>query len=305
MSHQARGRRWRRRRRLPKPAPAFAREGLTVPLSRETVGRVRSATRRLAVSKLVTFSLAALAALAVVVSPTTAAPAEGPEGELTVGLASDLGPSRGGPSNVPKGWIPLHAHEFALAKAAANERAGVGSNRPQAGRRRRRIWADRLELFERLAELQRQLPDGAHAAGYHGRDRPRPLHRDREHAVRDLLAHREPGQLRLTQLAHRYLRRSLRLQPERPADDVGREDAALLLLRRLLRRLHVRQRARVRLEQDGHARRARATSASTTSPSAATSPTTRSSAIRRTSCSTATTASRTLRAPTRAPRSRP
>ena len=94
---------------------------------------VRSATRRLALSKFVIFSLAALAALAVVVSPTTAAPAEGPEGALPVGLASDLGPSRGGPSNMPKGWMRLHAREFAQAKAAANQRAGVGSNRPRPG----------------------------------------------------------------------------------------------------------------------------------------------------------------------------
>jgi hypothetical protein len=52
---------------------------------------------------------------------------------LTVGLASDLGPSRGGPSKAPHGWIALHAREFALAKAAANGRAGVGSNRGKPG----------------------------------------------------------------------------------------------------------------------------------------------------------------------------
>ena len=85
-------------------------------------------------SKLVTLSLAAVAALAVIVSPTTAAPAVGPAGELTVGLTSELGPSRGGPSKAPHGWIALHAHEFALAKAAANVRAGVGSNRGKPGR---------------------------------------------------------------------------------------------------------------------------------------------------------------------------
>src|SRR5512143_1906215 len=85
---------------------------------------VPPATRRLAVSKLVTLSFAALAALAMVVSPTTAAPAAAPMSALTVGVASDLGPSRGGPSKVPHAWIPLHAREFALAKAAANVRAG-------------------------------------------------------------------------------------------------------------------------------------------------------------------------------------
>jgi hypothetical protein len=85
------------------------------------------------VNKLATLSLAALAALAVVVSPTTAAPAVAPMSALTVGLASDLGPSRGGPSKAPHGWIALHAREFALAKAAANGRAGVGSNRGKPG----------------------------------------------------------------------------------------------------------------------------------------------------------------------------
>jgi hypothetical protein len=85
------------------------------------------------VNKLVTLSLAALAALAVVVSPTTAAPAVGPESALAVGLASDLGPSRGGPAKAPKGWMRLHAREFAQAKAAANVRAGVGSNRGKPG----------------------------------------------------------------------------------------------------------------------------------------------------------------------------
>lgn len=84
-------------------------------------------------NKLATLSLAALAALAVVVSPTTAAPTVAPMSALTVGLASDLGPSRGGPSKAPHGWIALHAREFALAKAAANGRAGVGSNRGKPG----------------------------------------------------------------------------------------------------------------------------------------------------------------------------
>jgi hypothetical protein len=85
------------------------------------------------VNKLVTLSLAALAALAVVVSPTTAAPAAGPLSALAVIPASELGPSRGGPSKVPHAWIPLHAREFAVAKAAANVRAGVGSNRGRPG----------------------------------------------------------------------------------------------------------------------------------------------------------------------------
>ena len=43
---------------------------------------------------------------------------------------------------------------------------------------------------------------------------------------------------------------ALWLQPERPADDLGCEDAAVLLLRRLLRPVPERERARSRLEQD-------------------------------------------------------
>jgi hypothetical protein len=40
--------------------------------------------------------------------------------------ASKLGPSRGGPAGAPYGYLPLHARDFARAKAAANARAGVG-----------------------------------------------------------------------------------------------------------------------------------------------------------------------------------
>ena len=45
-------------------------------------------------------------------------------------LASQVGPSRGGPSGLPRGYMPLHAREYALAKAAANAKAGLGNGRP-------------------------------------------------------------------------------------------------------------------------------------------------------------------------------
>jgi len=45
--------------------------------------------------------------------------------------ASEVGPSRGGPASRPYGYLPLHAREFARAKAAANARAG-GLGRPNS-----------------------------------------------------------------------------------------------------------------------------------------------------------------------------
>ena len=53
-----------------------------------------------------------------------------PSGAPTLKLASQVGPSRGGPSGLPRGYMPLHAREYALAKAAANAKAGVGNGRP-------------------------------------------------------------------------------------------------------------------------------------------------------------------------------
>jgi hypothetical protein len=52
---------------------------------------------------------------------------------MTLQPATALGPSRGGPAKAPHGWVALHAREFALAKAAANRRAGVGQNRNRPG----------------------------------------------------------------------------------------------------------------------------------------------------------------------------
>jgi hypothetical protein len=74
-----------------------------------------------------------LAVLTVTVSPTLAGSRAAPPSTPTFGLASQLPPSRGGASNAPHGYMPLHARELALQKAAANARAGVGNNRPKPG----------------------------------------------------------------------------------------------------------------------------------------------------------------------------
>ncbi len=54
-----------------------------------------------------------------------------PSGAPTLKLASQLGPSRGGASGLPRGYLPLHARGYALVKAAANAKAGVGNGRPK------------------------------------------------------------------------------------------------------------------------------------------------------------------------------
>jgi hypothetical protein len=46
--------------------------------------------------------------------------------------AAAVGPSAGPPA-APRGWLPLHAGDFAVAKAAANRKAGVGAARPRKG----------------------------------------------------------------------------------------------------------------------------------------------------------------------------
>lgn len=54
---------------------------------------------------------------------------------MTLIPASDLPRSHGGSAKDALGWMPLHALDFARAKAAANTRAGLGSNRgkPRGG----------------------------------------------------------------------------------------------------------------------------------------------------------------------------
>jgi hypothetical protein len=76
---------------------------------------------------------AAAGAFALVVSSSTASRGVPQASALTLVPASAVGPSPGGPSRFPRGWLPLHANEFALAKAAANARAGVGSKRGKPG----------------------------------------------------------------------------------------------------------------------------------------------------------------------------
>jgi hypothetical protein len=69
----------------------------------------------------------ALSVVALTVSPALADRPAVTSGTPTLKLASQLGPSRGGASGLPRGYVPLHAREYALAKAAANGRAGVGN----------------------------------------------------------------------------------------------------------------------------------------------------------------------------------
>jgi hypothetical protein len=73
-----------------------------------------------------------LLGLVLTVSPTMAGSKASSPSSLTLVAASELRPSQGGPAAAPLGFRPLHAREFALAKAAANTRAGVGVKAPQA-----------------------------------------------------------------------------------------------------------------------------------------------------------------------------
>jgi hypothetical protein len=75
-------------------------------------------------------------ALALTVSPTwagsgnktTAKGKATSPSSLALSTAGSLRQSHGGPPAAPLGFLPLHPREFALAKAAANVRAGVGVN---------------------------------------------------------------------------------------------------------------------------------------------------------------------------------
>src|SRR2546421_10917659 len=72
------------------------------------------------------FVLAALAFALTIVPAASAgqgAPAPSP---LTLAPASGVGPSQGGPASRTLGYLPLHAPEFARAKAAADARARSG-----------------------------------------------------------------------------------------------------------------------------------------------------------------------------------
>jgi hypothetical protein len=97
--------------------------------------------------------LAGIALISVLaLSPSTAGSSvTGPE-QLQLSLASALRPSHGGPPAAPLGFLPLHPREFALAKAAANNRAGLGVNNAKppeavaAGRPSRAIRTSRRAL---------------------------------------------------------------------------------------------------------------------------------------------------------------
>jgi len=80
-------------------------------------------------------AVVALATLASA-SPGARGPASASAPRLVA--ASALSPPRGGASRLPHGYLPLHARDFARAKAAANSRAGLlagraGSSAPQGG----------------------------------------------------------------------------------------------------------------------------------------------------------------------------
>jgi hypothetical protein len=67
-------------------------------------------------------------------TPSLAArPASGPAPQGLI-AAGDVRPSRGGPALGPLGFLPLHAQEFARAKAAANARAGLAVKPARPGR---------------------------------------------------------------------------------------------------------------------------------------------------------------------------
>jgi len=76
-----------------------------------------------------------LVLLALTVSSTTAAARAGSDGRLTLRPASALHPVHPAPQGQPLGFRPLHQREYALAKAAANARAGVGNaaRKPRGG----------------------------------------------------------------------------------------------------------------------------------------------------------------------------
>ncbi len=79
--------------------------------------------------KRVTVSLVgAMAVLTTVVSASQGAREAASAGTPQLLSVHSLTPPRGGASRAPHGYLPLHAQEFARAKAAANSRAGLHAN---------------------------------------------------------------------------------------------------------------------------------------------------------------------------------
>ena len=70
----------------------------------------------------------AMAVLTTVVSASQGAREAASAGTPKLLSVHALTPPRGGASRAPHGWLPLHAAEFARAKAAANSRAGLHAN---------------------------------------------------------------------------------------------------------------------------------------------------------------------------------
>jgi hypothetical protein len=70
----------------------------------------------------------AMAVLTTVVSASQGAREAASAGTPRLLSVHSLTPPRGAASRAPRGWLPLHAGEFARAKAAANSRAGLHGN---------------------------------------------------------------------------------------------------------------------------------------------------------------------------------
>ena len=95
----------------------------------------------------------AISVMALTVSPALADRPAVPSGTPTLKLASQLGPSRGGASGLSRGYVPLHAREYALAKAGVEREGRCGererTSQAEAGCRR----TDDLQPSECRSEL--------------------------------------------------------------------------------------------------------------------------------------------------------
>jgi hypothetical protein len=107
---------------------------LKLRLAPKTGSQCGRGERSLGLDKRIICALAS-GALALLVSTSSASSARAPTSSNAPALvhASELRPPAGGGSKRPYGYLPLHAREFALAKAAANARGGGGGGRPGGG----------------------------------------------------------------------------------------------------------------------------------------------------------------------------
>ena len=100
-----------------------------------------------------------------------------PSGVPVLLPASALAPTHAGGMRPPIGYLPLHAREFA-AQGCGQQRGGREWEGWVDGGRGRRVVSSYENVspsFDGIYQTDR------HAAGYHRRDRSRPVHRDREH----------------------------------------------------------------------------------------------------------------------------